>query len=96
MVVESVYLCCCSAILSVLLAWAPIPYTCQLLDTHVTIAKLFSPINLSLLVDIVLAVDMLAGVLSAITQLRVEPIDMVRGIPRRQIKMLFGKVSIVV
>lgn len=96
LVIESVCLCCCSVVLSVLLTWASIPYTCQLLDTHITIAELFSPINVLLLVGIVLAVGILAGVLPAVIQSRVKPIDVVRGTFRRQTKMLFSKVFIVV
>ncbi|MCI6160461.1 MAG: ABC transporter permease [Prevotellaceae bacterium] len=96
LVIESVCICCCSVVLSILLAWAFVPYTCKLLDTHFTIAELFSPLNLLMLVGIVLTVGVLAGVLPAVIQSRVKPIDVVRGTFRRQTKMLFSKIFIVV
>lgn len=86
----------CSAVLSVLLAWASIPCICQLLDTCITIAELFSLISLLLLVGIVLAVGILAGVLPVVIQPHMKPIDVVRGAFRRQTKMLSSKVFIMV
>ena len=96
LVFESICLCLCSVVLSVVLAWAFVPAVNNLLDTTITLRSLFGILPLGLLAAFVLVVGALAGVLPAFIMSRVKPVDVVRGTFRRQTKMVFGKVFIIV
>lgn len=96
LIMESVWLCLVAVLLAIGLAWLAAPYASHLLDTDIRLAALFRPLNLLLLLGITLTVGVLAGALPAAILSRISPINIVRGTFRRQTKMVFSKVFIVI
>lgn len=95
LILESIMLCLCSLLLALGLAFALVRYANQLLATEINMAHLFYPVNLIIILAFVLAVGGLSGVLPAIFISRSKPIDVVRGTFRKNVKMRFSRVFIV-
>ena len=79
MVLESTSLCAVSVAVSLLLAVAAIPYTNQLLETHISAMQLLSPLNMLFIVGTVVLLGAVAGIVPAQVMSAVQPIDVVRG-----------------
>ena len=91
MVLESTSLCAVSVALSLLLAVAAIPYTNQLLETHISAMQLLSPLNLLFIVGTVVLLGAVAGIVPAQVMSAVQPIDVVRGTFRLKSKTTLGR-----
>lgn len=93
---ESTLLCFVSAIIGVGLAWLAIPTAEKLLDTSISLHYCITPVTISIFIGIILLMGILAGLIPALMISSVKPIDVVRGTFRRNTKMVFSKVFIVV
>lgn len=96
LVAESVVLCFMSLIVSLLLAWAAMPFFSKQLDTDLLFSDLFSVVNICAILAIVILVGVLAGIIPATVLSRAKPIDVVRGTFRRHTKMVLSRVFITV
>lgn len=93
---ESTLLCVLSAVIGVFLAYLAMPYASILLDTTITLANVINPVTVGIFVAIILVMGILAGIIPAVVISSAKPIDVVRGTFRRQTKMVFSRVFIVV
>ncbi|MEE1235812.1 MAG: FtsX-like permease family protein [Bacteroidaceae bacterium] len=91
MVLESTSLCAVSVAVSLLLAVAAIPYTNQLLETHISAMQLLSPLNMLFIVGTVVLLGAVAGIVPAQVMSAVQPIDVVRGTFRVRTKTTLGR-----
>ena len=96
MVLESTSLCAVSVAVSLLLAVAAIPYTNQLLETHISAMQLLSPLNMLFIVGTVVLLGAVAGIVPAQVMSAVQPIDVVRGTFRVRTKTTLGRAFMVV
>lgn len=96
MVLESTSLCAVSVAVSLLLAVAAIPYTNQLLETHISAMQLLSPLNMLFIVGTVVLLGAVAGIVPAQVMSAVQPIDVVRGTFRVRTKTTLGRIFMVV
>ncbi|MBR5776201.1 MAG: ABC transporter permease, partial [Bacteroidaceae bacterium] len=92
MVLESTSLCAVSVAVSLLLAVAAIPYTNQLLETHISAMQLLSPLNMLFIVGTVVLLGAVAGIVPAQVMSAVQPIDVVRGTFRVRTKTTLGRI----
>ena len=96
MVLESTSLCAVSVAVSLLLAVAAIPYTNQLLETHISAMQLLSPLNMLFITGTVVLLGAVAGIVPAQVMSAVQPIDVVRGTFRVRTKTTLGRIFMVV
>ena len=96
MVLESTSLCAVSVAVSLLLAVAAIPYTNQLLETHISAMQLLSPLNMLFIAGTVVLLGAVAGIVPAQVMSAVQPIDVVRGTFRVRTKTTLGRIFMVV
>lgn len=96
MVLESTSLCAVSVAVSLLLAVAAIPYTNQLLETHISAIQLLSPLNMLFITGTVVLLGAVAGIVPAQVMSAVQPIDVVRGTFRVRTKTTLGRIFMVV
>lgn len=93
---ESTMLCLVSFVLGAVMAWLALPLAGKLLSTAIHIAQCITPLTVAVVVAIILIMGLVAGIIPAMLISSVKPIDVVRGTFRRQSKMVFSKVFIVV
>lgn len=93
---ESTLLCSLSALIGLVLAWLALPVAEQLLETSISMRNFVTPVTVSIFVGIILIMGTLAGLTPAVLISSSKPIDVVRGTFRRQTKMIFSKVFIVI
>lgn len=94
LMLESLLLTVISFAVGVLLAVAAVPYANGLLDTHLYMEEVLTPIWIGAAVVVILVIGFLSGLLPALLISSSKPIDVVRGTFRRQTKMVFSKVFI--
>ena len=95
LMLESTLLTFISLVIGVLLALAVVPFVNDLLQTHVYMSVLGSPVWLLALVSLTVVVGVLSGLLPAIIISSSKPIEVVRGTFRAKTKMVFSKFFIV-
>ena len=95
LIMESIVLCVLSLAIAILLAYYAAPVANVLLKTELHLSHLLEVKDVLLMAGLTLVVGVLAGVLPAVVMSRAKPIDIVRGTFRRQTKMLFSKVFII-
>ena len=95
LMLESTLLTFISLVIGVLLALAVVPFVNDLLQTHVYMSVLGSPVWLLALVSLTVVVGVLSGLLPAIIISSSKPIEVVRGTFRAETKMVFSKFFIV-
>lgn len=93
---ESTLLCFVSFLIGAALAWLAWPYAENLLDRKIDIHYCVTPVTMAILICIILLMGVLAGIVPSLLISSSKPIDVVRGTFRRQTKMVFSKVFIVV
>lgn len=91
LMMESVLLTVLSFGFGTLLAVAAVPYADSLLDTHIYLAEVCTPLWFAVALGVILLVGTLSGLLPALLISASKPIDVVRGTFRRQTKMVFSK-----
>lgn len=91
LMMESMLLTVFSFGFGLLLAVAAVPYADSLLDTHIYLSEVCTPVWFGVAVGIILLVGSLSGLLPALLISASKPIDVVRGTFRRQTKMVFSK-----
>ena len=96
MFMESLVMCAVSLALAAALVYALAPHAGRLLDTRLNLALLLQPSVIALIVAFAVLVSAVAGVLPAVTLSKVKPIEVVRGTFRKQTKMVFSRVFIIV
>lgn len=94
LMLESLLLTVISFAVGVLLAVAAVPYANGLLDTHLYMEEVLTPVWIGAAVVVILVIGFLSGLLPALLISSSKPIDVVRGTFRRQTKMVFSKVFI--
>jgi putative ABC transport system permease protein len=94
LMLESIVLCSVSFLISLLLAFAALPFANELLKTTIDLKGFFTPEYTAIVVGIVLLVGVISGLLPAIIISNAKPIDIVRGGFRTKTKMVFSKVFI--
>lgn len=96
MVLESTALCAFSVALALVLTAAAVPYTNQLLETHIGLVQLAAPLNLLILLGGTAVLGAVAGLIPARLMATVQPIDVVRGTFRVRTKTTLGRIFMVV
>ena len=96
MFMESLVMCAVSLALAAALVYALAPHAGRLLDTRLNLALLLQPSVIAIIVAFAVLVSAVAGVLPAVTLSKVKPIEVVRGTFRKQTKMVFSRVFIIV
>lgn len=91
MVLESTALCAFSVALALVLTAAAVPYTNQLLETHIGLVQLAAPLNLLILLGGTAVLGAVAGLIPARLMATVQPIDVVRGTFRLKSKTTLGR-----
>ena len=91
MVLESTALCAFSVALALVLTAAAVPYTNQLLETHIGLGQLAAPLNLLILLGGTAVLGAVAGLIPARLMATVQPIDVVRGTFRLKSKTTLGR-----
>ena len=91
MVLESTSLCAFSVALALVLTAAAVPYTNQLLETHIGLGQLAAPLNLLILLGGTAVLGAVAGLIPARLMATVQPIDVVRGTFRLKSKTTLGR-----
>lgn len=91
MVLESTALCAFSVALALVLTAAAVPYTNQLLETHIGLVQLAAPLNLLILLGGTAVLGAVAGLIPARLMSTVQPIDVVRGTFRLKSKTTLGR-----
>ncbi len=96
LIVESLALCLVSFVIGALLAWLAWPYAESLLETKIYLSACINATTIAATAGVILIMGVLAGIVPAWLISSAKPIDIVRGTFRRQTKMVFSKVFIVV
>lgn len=91
MMLESTALCAFSVALALVLTAAAVPYTNQLLETHIGLVQLAAPLNLLILLGGTAVLGAVAGLIPARLMATVQPIDVVRGTFRLKSKTTLGR-----
>ena len=91
MMLESTALCAFSVALALVLTAAAVPYTNQLLETHIGLVQLAAPLNLLILLGGTAVLGAVAGLIPARLMSTVQPIDVVRGTFRLKSKTTLGR-----
>ncbi|MDO5489498.1 MAG: ABC transporter permease [Bacteroidaceae bacterium] len=91
MMLESTALCAFSVALALVLTAAAVPYTNQLLETHIGLEQLAAPLNLLILLGGTAVLGAVAGLIPARLMATVQPIDVVRGTFRLKSKTTLGR-----
>ena len=91
MVLESTALCAFSVALALVLTAAAVPYTNQLLETHIGLGQLAAPLNLLILLGGTAVLGAVAGLIPARLMATVQPIDVVRGTFRLKSKTTLSR-----
>lgn len=91
MMLESTALCAFSVALALVLTAAAVPYTNQLLETHIGLGQLAAPLNLLILLGGTAVLGAVAGLIPARLMATVQPIDVVRGTFRLKSKTTLGR-----
>lgn len=95
LIMESIVLCVLSLTIAIGLAYYAAPVANVLLKTELHLSHLLEMKDVLLMAGLTLVVGVLAGALPAVVMSRAKPIDIVRGTFRRQTKMVFSKVFII-
>ncbi|MDE7134367.1 MAG: ABC transporter permease [Rikenellaceae bacterium] len=93
---ETVTLTVISFLVGWLLAYLAVPFADDLLDTHLKLTAILSPVWLIGSALLILMIGVVSGLLPALLISSVTPIDVVRGTFRRNTKMVFSKVFIII
>lgn len=91
MMLESTALCAFSVALALALTAAAVPYTNQLLETHIGLVQLAAPLNLLILLGGTAVLGAVAGLIPARLMATVQPIDVVCGTFRLKSKTTLGR-----
>ena len=91
LMMESMLLTVLSFGVGLLFAIAAVPYADSLLNTHIHLSEVCTPVWFGVALGIILLVGSLSGLLPALLISSSKPIDVVRGTFRRQTKMVFSK-----
>ncbi len=97
LIMESLTMSAVAGVLAVIVAAALLPLAGSVLSTAMNAGTMFGhPLLLGFILAVILVEGILAGIIPAIIISRPNPIDVVRGTFRRQSKMVFSKIFIVV
>lgn len=91
LMMESMLLTFFSFGFGLLLAIAAVPYADSLLNTHIYLSDICTPVWFATAVGIIVLVGSFSGLLPALLISASKPIEVVRGTFRRQTKMIFSK-----
>jgi putative ABC transport system permease protein len=95
-IIESVLLTTLAITIGLLLAFVFKPFANSLLNVQLDYRFLFSPIGISAIFGIIIIVGCLSGLIPSLVVSSINPIEIIRGNFRRNSKMLFSKVFIII
>lgn len=93
-IVESFALCAISLLLALLLAAVFQPRFQEMMNTDVSVAGVFTPVNLLILMGGLVVLSVIAGLIPGVSIASFKPIEVVRGTFRRKTKMVYSKLFI--